>query len=64
MGIRHQSIARIVVTAVTVALLANAKPAIWCFVAAVRSTFERFQVTLSNKYLYSAPVMTLVMQRR
>jgi len=37
-----------VVTTVTVA---NARPSIWRFVAAPLSTYERFQVTLSHKYL-------------
>jgi len=46
------------VTTVTVALLANAMPVIWHFVTAGRPTSERFQVTLSHIYLYSTPVMT------
>jgi len=44
-----------VVTTITVALLANARSAIWRFVAAARCTYERFLVTLSHKYLYSTP---------
>jgi len=48
MGISRKSIARIVLTAVTLALLAKAIAAIWSFVAAARSTYERFQVTLSE----------------
>jgi len=50
-----------VVTTVTVALLANAMPAIWRYVAAARFTYERFQVTLSHQYLHSNPEMTSVM---
>jgi len=60
MGIRCKAIARLVVTTVTLALLANAMPANWRFVAAARPTYKWLQVTLSHKYLYSAPVMTVV----
>jgi len=35
--------------------------AIGRFVAAARSTYEWFQVTLSHKYLYSAAGLTFVM---
>jgi len=55
------------VTTVTVAFSANARPTIWRFVVAKLcscSTYERFQMTLSHKYLYSAPLMTSVMLRR
>jgi len=56
--------ARMVVTTVTVAHLVNAMPAIWRIVAAARSTYELFQVTLSHKDLYSDPATTSVRSLR
>jgi len=53
MWICGSSIARMVVTTVTVAHLSNALPPIGRFIAAALSTYEQIQATLSDKYLYS-----------
>jgi len=61
MGIHLFSIARIVITTVTVAHVANARPSNVALCSCRMFNFERFQVTLSHKYLYSASGMISVM---